>query len=416
VARIERVSSKVIPTQPAEHIRHGTPEFTRTTLALFSAGFATFALLYCVQPLMPVFTKDFHVGAAQSSLSLSLTTGLLAPAMILAGLFSESRGRKPMMVASLLASSVLTLVCAVTTHWGAFLVMRALAGLAFAGLPAISMAYLSEEVHPGSIGLAMGLSIGGNGLGGMIGRLLTALIADLFSWRYAMGVIGVLGIIATIIFWKTLPPSRHFTPRRLAVRPLMRTFGEQLRDPRLGALFAIGFLLMGAFVSTYNYISYHLLEAPYSLSQAAVGLIFVVYLVGIFASAFIGSRADRVGREKMLLGMIALMLAGVGLTLMRPLALVVLGIATVTFGFFGGHSVASSWVGLRAHGAKAQAAALYLFFYYVGASVAGPVGGMGWERWRWPGVAGFIVVLLMIALGVATASASAQPTAHSEQR
>ena len=108
------------------HIRHGTPEFTRTTLALFAAGFATFALLYCVQPLMPVFTKDFHIGAAESSLSLSLTTGLLAPAMILAGVFSETRGRKPMMVASLLASSVLTLVCAVTAHWGAFLAMRTL--------------------------------------------------------------------------------------------------------------------------------------------------------------------------------------------------------------------------------------------------------------------------------------------------
>ena len=69
-------------------IHQGTPEFRRTNLALFSAGFATFALLYCVQPLMPVFAREFHVKAAQSSLTLSLTTGLLAPAMMVAGSWS----------------------------------------------------------------------------------------------------------------------------------------------------------------------------------------------------------------------------------------------------------------------------------------------------------------------------------------
>lgn len=384
---------------PADNlIHHGTAEFRRTNLALFSAGFATFALLYCVQPLMPVFARDFRVSAAQSSLSLSLTSGFLAPAMIVAGALSESRGRKSMMVGSLLASAVLTILSAFVVRWNMFLALRALAGLTFAGLPAISMAYLSEEVHPGSIGLAMGLSISGNGLGGMIGRLVTALITDLSSWRFAMGAIGVLGLVATMIFWRTLPPSRHFVARPPRAAALMRTFGDALRDPKLTVLFAIGFLLMGAFVTSYNYISYHLLDEPYTLSQSAVGLIFVVYLVGIFASAWIGARADRVGRERMLFFMAALMLLGVGLTLARPLALVIVGVATITFGFFGGHSVASSWVGLRARHAKAQAAALYLFFYYMGSSVAGAVGGMFWDSWRWRGVAAFVGAMLGAAL------------------
>jgi YNFM family putative membrane transporter len=382
-------------------IHHGTPEFRRAMLALFSAGFATFALLYCVQPLLPVFARDFHVSATQSSLALSLTTGLLAPAMIVAGLLSESHGRKPMMVASLLASSVLTLICAFVPHWPTFLVLRAVAGITFAGLPAISLAYLSEELDATSVGLGVGLSIGGNGLGGMSGRLLTGLMADLLSWRYAVGAIGVLGLLATFIFWRTLPPSRHFSPRPTRFGDLLRVFGRQLRDGRLAPLFAIGFLLMGGLVTTYNYIAYHLLDPPYALSQTGVGLIFAVYLVGIFASAFIGARADRVGRGRMLVLMTLVMLIGVALTLARPLAVIVLGIATTTFGFFGGHSVASSWVGLRAGGAKAQAAALYLFFYYVGSSIAGSAGGLFWERAGWPGVAGFVAVLLVLALGAA---------------
>ena len=395
---------------PDTHIHKGTPEFRSITLGMFAAGFATFALLYCVQPLMPVFAREFGVSAAASSLPLSLTTGFLAPAMIIAGAFSESRGRTQMMVGSLLASAVLMLLSAFSPRWSVLLVLRTLAGITFAGLPAVSMAYLSEEIHPTSIGLAMGLSIGGNGLGGMIGRLLTALIADLLSWRYALGAIGLLGVTAAIVAWKTLPPSRHFAARRLEPTALYRLFWMQLRNPRLVGLYALGFLLMGAFVTTYNYITYHLLGAPYLLSHTIVGFIFVVYLVGIFASAWIGSLADRVGRARVLLMMVGIMLLGIGLTALRPLLVVVFGIAVVTFGFFGGHSVASSWVGLRAHQAKAQAAALYLFFYYLGSSVAGSAGGLFWDKAGWTGVVEFVAGLLVIAFGIALFTARADQT------
>jgi YNFM family putative membrane transporter len=389
------------PPAADDLIHHGTPAFRRTALAMFSAGFATFALLYCVQPLLPVFAREFGLSAAESSLSLSVTTGLLAPAMIVAGALSEARGRTPIMIASLAASAVLTILSAFATRWHVLLAFRAIAGITFAGLPAISMAYLSEEVHPNSIGFAMGLAIGGNGLGGMMGRLITSFITDLWSWRVALGAIGLLGIVATVITWRTMPPSRHFVARPLRARPLMLTFWQQLRDPALVGLYAAGFLLMGAFVTTYNYATYHLLSPAYRLSQSAAGSIFVVYLVGIFASAWIGSLADRVGRGRMLVVMAAIMLAGVALTALAPLVMVIVGIAVVTFGFFGGHTVASSWIGLRARHAKAQASGLYFFFYYMGSSVAGAVGGIFWDKAGWPGVAGFVAILVAIALTIA---------------
>jgi YNFM family putative membrane transporter len=118
--------------------------------------------------------------------------------------------------------------------------------------------------------------------------------------------------------------------------------------------------------------------------------------------------ADRIGRARVLLAMVGIMLLGIGLTLLRPLFLVVLGIAVVTFGFFGGHSVASSWVGLRAHQAKAQAAALYLFFYYLGSSVAGSAGGVFWDAAGWKGVVGFVAALLVVAVSIALGTARAE--------
>src|SRR5690242_1591817 len=211
-------------TADAPYIERGTAAFRRTNLAMFVAGFSTFALLYCLQPLMPVFSREFHIGAAPSSLSLSVTTGVLAVAVLVTGSLSEAWGRKPMMVVSLFASAALTIASALVTGWHGLLAVRAVEGLTFAGLPALAMAYLSEEMHAGSIGLAMGLYISGTGLGGMGGRLLAAALTDVASWRVALFTIGVLGLVAAVMFWRSLPPSAHFHRRALAWRTLFGSF------------------------------------------------------------------------------------------------------------------------------------------------------------------------------------------------
>ncbi|REM96853.1 MFS transporter, partial [Mycobacterium tuberculosis] len=86
-----------------DQIQQGTPAFRRTAAALFLAGFSTFGLLYTVQPLLPEFSRHFGVSAANSALTLSLTTGLLAVSMLIAGLISDRVGRRSVMVAALLA-------------------------------------------------------------------------------------------------------------------------------------------------------------------------------------------------------------------------------------------------------------------------------------------------------------------------
>ncbi len=379
----------------------GTPAFRRLNLALFAAGFSTFAILYCVQPLLPEFSREFHVSAAVSSLSLSLSTGLLAVAMLVAGSLSEVWGRKPVMVASLFASALLTILSATAPNWTSLLLTRMLIGITLSGLPAVAMAYVSEEVDSKSIGLAMGLFIGGNAIGGMAGRIIGGVLTDLGSWRLAVGLIGTIGLVSAIAAWRSLPASVHFHPRRADPQDLLRSLGVHLRDPGLRALFAEAFLLMGAFVTLYNYLGYRLTEPPYSLSQTAIGAIFAAYLIGTLSSAWIGELAGRLGRRRVLWAMIAIMLAGVALTLSQHLALILAGIVAVTFGFFGGHSIASSWVGNRAVDAKAQASALYLFCYYLGSSAVGTLGGVFWTRWGWSGVAGLVTILLLAALALA---------------
>ena len=380
------------------YLRRGTPEFRRVNLALFVAGLATFAMLYCTQPLLPVFSADFGVTPAVASLSLSLSTATLAVALVLAGSFSEAWGRTPVMTASLVLSSLLMVLTAFSTDFAALLVLRAVQGVALAGLPAVAMAYLAEEVHPEHVGFTVGLYIAGNSVGGLAGRVLSGVLTGAFSWRLALGSLGLACALASFAFWRILPRSQRFRPRSLNARNLLASLGGHLADRDLLCLYAIGALLMGGFVAMYNYVGYHLLGPPYGLSQAAVGWIFLLYLVGTFSSAWMGRLADDFGRGRVLWMGMSLMLCGVIITLASGLTAIVLGVAVLTFGFFGAHSIASGWVGQRALTARAQASALYLLCYYLGSSIGGSAGGLAYSYAGWSGLIAMVAGLLVLAL------------------
>jgi len=385
------------------YLNPGTAAYRRTSAAMLLAGFATFSLLYCVQPLLPELAAVFSVSPAVSSLSLSLTTGLLAVSIFIAGLMSDSLNRKSLMTASLLASALLNIAAATMPNWHSLLLVRALEGIALGGLPAVAMAYISEEVHPKGLGLAMGLYVSGTAFGGMAGRIITGVLADYFSWRWAVGAIGVLGLLAALAFVLLLPPSRRFKPvRSQGFADPLRTLGLLLRQPGLPSLFALAFLLMGGFVTIYNYIGFRLLLPPYQLNQTEIGAIFAVYMVGMVASAWCGRLADRYGRGLILKAAVLLMAGGLALMLAQPLALVIAGIVLLTFGFFAAHSVASGWVGQLAPRSKGLASSLYLLAYYLGSSLLGSLGGHFWSANSWLGVTIMVAVLLSVALALAS--------------
>jgi YNFM family putative membrane transporter len=390
-------------------ISAGTPAYRRLSLALVIAGLATFALLYSVQSLLPVFARDFHVSAAEASLVVSFATGAMALTLLLASVVSDRIGRRQMMISSLFAGSVLTVASAALPSWHALLFTRFLTGIALSGIPAIAMAYVAEEVDASTIGGAMGLYIAGAAIGGMVGRITASVVADWLGWRVALGCIGVACLIGAFVFRWAAPLSRSFVPRNHNWASVLASIKILRNDAALPWLYAEAFLLMGSFITIYNYVSFRLLAPPYSLSQSAVGAIFLFYIVGSFVSTWFGQLAGKLGRRRVFWIPILTFLAGVALTAAAPLMVIVVGIGVATAGYFGAHSVASSWVGRRGHAAPAQAAAFYLFFLYVGSSILGSAGGVAWSRARWPGVAAFTVCLLVVALAIAIRLIAVKP-------
>jgi YNFM family putative membrane transporter len=379
--------------------RRGTGPYRRISTGLVLAGFSSFSLLYCTQPLLPMLSRDFAVSAAASSLSLSVSTGCLALSILFAGALSESVGRKSLMAWSMCIAALLNLAAAFAPAWEMLLVLRALEGIALGGVPAVGMAYLGEEIEPRGLGFAMGLYVAGNAFGGMTGRVLSGIVADHVSWQAAMAFIGILGLASAFGFLALLPPSRNFDGgRRMGAKLHVAAWLGHLRHPGLRLLFLVAFLMMGSFVTIYNYAGFRLEAPPFELTASQIGAIFVVYLFGMAASSIGGGLADKIGRPPVVIGGILIAMAGLGLTLLPAIPGIVGGIALVTIGFFAAHSVASGWVSPLARGARGHASALYLLAYYLGSSVLGSVGGWFWTFGGWPAVAGFVAGLLGLAL------------------
>lgn len=385
------------PTTDRRYLRRGERAYHRANLALFLAGFVTFSTLYTFQPLFPALVRQFALSPMTASLSLSVATFALAWTLPLSGSLSDACGRRAPIAVAVVLTSLLTFACAAAPDLPALLALRLLQGVILAGVPAVAMAYLSEEVEPASLGRAMGLYIAGNALGGMSGRIVTAWLADALAWRGAVTAIAGLGLILSLLLIVLLPPSRNFRRRPLRLGGLSASLLGHLRNPDLLCLFLIAFAAMGGFVTLYNYVTFRLLGPPFALDQGRVAFIFSAYAFGAFGSGLIGALSERFGRPAVLFSALVVMATGLLLTLPLHLGAVVTGIVVFTVGFFGAHAVASAWVGALAGQARAQASSLYLFAYYLGSSVSGTGGGFFYQAWGWGGVVALILLLIGIA-------------------
>nr|WP_046470425.1 MFS transporter [Allosalinactinospora lopnorensis] len=368
-------------------------------VAMTAAGIATFAQLYAVQAVLPGLAESFDASAASAALSVSFATGGLAAFTLVWSGAADRFGRVRVMTAALTVSTVLGLAAPFAPEMWVLLVLRALQGATLGGVPAVAMAYLAEEIEPGYLARVAGVYIAGNTVGGMSGRLVAGLVADIGGWRWGVGADSLLALVALIVFLAAVPRPRGFVPRRrreggpgLTGR-VMRSFA----DPGLVALYCQALFLMGAFVTIYNYLGFRMMGEPFGLSQTVVAFLFAAYLAGTVSSAVVGRVVERAGRHPVLLACVAGMVVGALVLLAASLAAAALGLLSFTFFFFAAHATTSAWVGHRATATRAQAAALYTLAYYVGSSVFGWLGGVVYDHLGWNGVVGYVIALCAAA-------------------
>jgi MFS transporter, YNFM family, putative membrane transport protein len=383
----------------------GSAAYGRLLAALFCAGVATFAQLYSPQAVLPLISTDLGVGAANAALTISASTIGLALGVIPWSSLADRIGRVRAISWSVTIATAIGLIVPFAPTFELLLAGRFVEGLVVGGVPAIAVAYLTEEIDPVHAARAAGTFVAGTTIGGLLGRLVSSPVAEISSWRIGVFTVAVVCGMAAFGFVKLAPPPRGFTPpTRRGENPegsLGHRLLANLRTPRQLVLFAQGFLLMGGFVAMYNFLGFRLTAAPFHLAPAVVSLVFLAYLAGTWASSRAGAESTRFGRKRVLVASVAVMSVGVVITLSDNVIAILIGLVVATAGFFGAHSIASGWTGQSAPAGKAQASSLYNLFYYGGSSAIGWLGGVAFDERGWAAVATTILILAGIAATLA---------------
>lgn len=380
-------------------IDEGTVPFWRATLALCLGSFMIFSNVYLTQPLLPTFVQTFHITELEAGWSVTITTLTLGISLLFYGSLSDAFGRKNLMLGSMMGVVVTTFMLSQTQSYSMLLFWRGLQGLCLGGLPAIAIAYMSDEFKHKALILAVGFYISGNTIGGIGGRLIGGFVGEWLGWSQAFLVMTVLSFILLMLFAVLLPASRYFSPKKMSPLAMLVQLGLHLKNPLLLLAYLIGGFNFFIFINQYSFVTFLLAEAPYHLSPSWLGMLFLTYLSGTVGSALSGRIAQRIPQPICMIIGILILMGGSLVTLIPSIWAIIVGFLINAFGFFFAHSTASSWVSHNAQQAKASASSLYLLFYYLGASSGGFYLQPFWQWAGWSGiVVGSIIVLSLTLL------------------
>jgi YNFM family putative membrane transporter len=369
--------------------------FKAIEYCIFLSGLSVFAQLYLFQPILPEITQHFKITPATSSLLVSASTIGMGFGLFIFAFKADSMSRKRLMTIALVSSSVLTLLSSFLGSFTWLVAINFAKGMLLSGVSAVALAYLSEEVSTAVFGFAVSLYLSGNTFGGMAGRVVTSLISGWTGWRIAVVFIGVASLVLGLIFSRRFPESRFFKSQNNSIKTRLRQMKQMLKDVFLLRLYFVGFVLMGSFVSVYNYLGFRLEAAPFFLPHYVTASIFLMYTFGIVGSLITGKLSDKYLPLKIIRVFLLLIIAGLLMMMSQNIFVLVLGLGLFTLSFFGVHSMASQMVSKRVVEGKSSATSLYWLFYYIGSSVMGSFTGIIIHRNSWYA---FVICLISLVL------------------
>lgn len=389
-----------------EKADQGSQRFRFIKLCIFFSGLSVFAQLYLFQPMLPMAAEHFRVSVGDTSLLVSSSTIGMALGLLFFAFKADSYSRKKLMTFSLISSALLTIISTWVPSLSLLIAIGIFKGFVVSGVSAVALAYLTEEVNTAVIGAAISMYLSGNTIGGMSGRILATLIAGEFGWRNAVLVIGIESLVLGIIFWKLFPDSKFFNPQKTDYHLKMKQMKFFLTNPYMLRLYFIAALVMGVFVSVYNYLTFRLEAAPFSLSHFIIAFIFLMYIFGVFGTMIVGRLSKKFPANTILKVSILFMIIGALLLLSKNLYILIVGLALFTLSFFAAHTMASQMTALYAKRGKSSATSIYWLFYYFGSSILGSGTGYLLHSYSWNVFIAFLIISIVIALLLATANTS----------
>jgi MFS transporter, YNFM family, putative membrane transport protein len=366
---------------------------------LFAAA-AMFTAMYSTQAILPELGREFSVSPSQTGLTVSVVIGALAVGAWFWGPLSDRIGRRASLVLSSAVLVVPSIGLAFAPTFGVLLALRVAQGLCMPGLLTVGVPYVTEAFTERIGTRAMGMYVSSLVVGGLVGRVGVALLTAVTSWRVALAAVAVLPLVATLVMRRSLPPEAA-APSSAGLS--LQTLRATLANRALVAATLAGSAMFFSFMGIFSYIDFRLERPPFSLSPAVIGLVFVLWAMGV-VGPLAGRLAGRHGWRAVALAGLLSAASGITISLVASLPFVVLGLALVTLGNFTAVTAAQLGVAGATDRDRGLASALYFSSYYVAGALGAYVPGLAWQSWHWTGV--WALVIGAYAVGLAGLLAS----------
>lgn len=359
-----------------------SPGTALRSLVIGLTAFLTVVDLFATQAILPSLTRHYGVTPAAMGFAVNASTFGMAVAGLIVGFLSPHINRRTGILLSLALLAIPTSLLASAPNLAVFTIFRIAQGLCMASAFALTLAYLGEQCSAMDAGGAFAAYITGNVASNLVGRLISAAVADGLGLAWNFYFFAALNLAGALLVYFTI---KHVQPMHAMMppgSPLAATIAHW-RDPRLRSAFGIGFCILFAFIGTFTFVNFVLVRPPLSLGMMDLGLVYFVFLPSVVTTLLAGKVASRLGTRPTIWG--SLVVAGLGLPLMLApnLGEVLTGMVLVGVGTFFAQAAATGFVGQTATDNRGIASGTYLACYFCGGLVGTAVLGRLFDNFGW---------------------------------
>src|SRR6476646_462102 len=267
----------------------------RRTIVIGLIAFLTVVDLFATQAILPSLAKAYQVTPAAMSLAVNASTLGMAVAGLFVAFFSRRIEQRIDNLISLCVLAVPTSLLAVAPDLTTFTVLRIAQGLCMASAFTLMLAYLGEECSAMDAGGAFAAYITGNVASNLIGRLVSAGIADHLGLASNFYFFAALKLAGAVLVYFTVAQAAPMEQTEPAARSPLAAWLEHLRNPKLRAAFGIGFCILFAFIGTFTYVNFVLVRPPLSLGPMELGFVYFVFAPSVVTPLLAGGVVNRWG-------------------------------------------------------------------------------------------------------------------------
>ena len=355
----------------------------RRTLVIGLTAFLTVVDLFATQAILPSLAAAYKVSPAAMGFAVNASTMGMAVAGLAVALFSRRIDRRLGILVSLCVLAIPTSLLAVAPDLTTFTVLRIMQGLCMASAFTLTLAYLGEECSAMDAGGAFAAYITGNVASNLIGRLVSAGVADHLGLAANFYFFAALNLAGAVLVYCTIRQTMPMAGAAHSAVSPWTVWAMHLRNPALRAGFGIGFCILFAFIGTFTYVNFVLVREPLSLGRMALGLVYFVFLPSVFTTPFAGAAVERIGTRATCWSALGLAGSGLPLLLLPSLPAVLAGLTLVGVGTFFAQAAATGFVSRAATADRGAASGIYLACYFSGGVIGSAVLGQLFDRFGW---------------------------------